>query len=126
MNVLKKGLSMNEQFKIGKLAELLKVEKFVIRFWEKEFAIRPQRTMGGQRFYEKEDFEQFKLIKELLYKKGFTIAGAKKVLNQRIKNTAIINESQTDKSSTSFPISEKLSAQIYTLQKQLIKLRDLL
>ncbi len=69
-----------KQFRIGDLADELKVKKFVIRFWEKEFDIQSDRSQGGQRFYTTEDLKKFLLIKDLLYAKGFTIAGAKKQL----------------------------------------------
>ena len=105
-----KRTSMKEQFRIGKLAQQLGVKRFVIRFWEKEFGIHSQRTSGGQRFYLQENFDQFKLIKQLLYEKGFTISGAKKILHQGVKKTAHIAENN----------------QILVLQKQLIKLRELL
>jgi DNA-binding transcriptional MerR regulator len=68
------------RFRIGDLAEELNVKKFVIRFWEKEFAIQSDRSEGGQRFYTTEDLRRFMRIKDLLYNKGFTIAGAKKQL----------------------------------------------
>lgn len=67
-------------FRIGELAEQLAVERFVIRFWEREFAIRARRSPGGQRFYDERDLKKFSTIKELLYERGFTIAGAKKHL----------------------------------------------
>jgi len=69
-----------KQFRIGDLAEELKVKKFVIRFWEKEFGIESDRSEGGQRFYTSDDLKTFLMIKDLLYNKGFTIAGAKKQL----------------------------------------------
>jgi DNA-binding transcriptional MerR regulator len=79
MNMSKK------QFRIGDLAEELKVKKFVIRFWEKEFGIQSDRSQGGQRFYTVEDLKTFMCIKDLLYKQGFTIAGAKKQLPEMLK-----------------------------------------
>ena len=60
--------------------KLWKIDKFVIRFWEKEFALNSGRSNGGQRFYEEKDFETFQQIKTLLYDQKFTIAGAKKQL----------------------------------------------
>lgn len=69
-----------QQFRIGTLAKELRLEKFVIRFWEKEFNIKSSRSIGGQRYYTAQDLEQFKKIKELLYGKKFTIAGAKEAL----------------------------------------------
>jgi len=68
------------QYRIGDLAVALNVEKFVIRFWEKELGIKSHRSKGGQRFYEEKDFKKFELIKNLLYQKKFTLAGAKKEL----------------------------------------------
>jgi DNA-binding transcriptional MerR regulator len=117
-----------QQFKIGKLAQELGIKRFVIRFWEKEFGIRSQRTSGGQRFYQYGDFEQFKLIKELLYEKGFTISGAKKILNQKIKKTVPIIEDIKfdDVKNKALTAHEPLSGKILALQKQLIKLRNLL
>ena len=78
-----------KQFRIGELAKQLCVEKFVIRFWEKEFNIKPQRSSGQQRFYTEKDLKKFTAIKELLYQRGYTIAGAKKQLNSPAKNTDI-------------------------------------
>ena len=68
------------QYRIGDVAKELKLKKFVLRFWEKELNLTPHRSVGGQRFYEEEDFETFKLIKSLLYDRKFTLAGAKKEL----------------------------------------------
>jgi DNA-binding transcriptional MerR regulator len=118
---------MKEQFRIGKLAQELGIKRFVIRFWEKEFGLHSSRSSGGQRFYDQKDFDHFKLIKELLYEKGFTIAGAKKVLNQRIKKTAHILDTTKKNFSEYTPnILDKFSIQLIELKKQLMKLRDLL
>lgn len=129
-----KRMSMKEQFKIGQLSQQLGVKRFVIRFWEKEFSIHSQRTSGGQRYYLQQDFDQFKLIKQLLYEKGFTIAGAKKILHQTIKKTAYIKQnnneviqlSSTQLPSTQLASIDKISHQMLALQKKLIKLRELL
>ena len=39
------------KFRIGELARQLSIEKFVVRFWEKEFNLESDRSEGGQRFY---------------------------------------------------------------------------
>lgn len=67
-------------FRIGELAYQLDVERFVVRFWERQFNIKPQRSEGGQRYYTDNDRARFALIKELLYNKGYTIAGAKQYI----------------------------------------------
>src|ERR1700742_2714692 len=84
------------KFRIGELAKLLDIERFVIRFWEKEFLFKATRSNGGQRFYEEKDLERFKQIKDLLYEKGFTISGARKQLkikgNPGTSNTIIASQ----------------------------------
>lgn len=69
-----------KKFRIGELAKELQVKKFVIRFWEKEFGLKSDRSQGGQRYYTQDDFKAFNTIKHLLYKQGYTIAGAKSQL----------------------------------------------
>lgn len=80
-----------KQFRIGTLSQELKLEKFVIRFWEKEFDIKSARSTGKQRYYTQQDIEQFKKIKQLLYEKKFTIAGAKEALNKQSHKHAVID-----------------------------------
>lgn len=67
-------------FKLSELAELLGVESHVLRFWEKEFHIRPMQTGPRKKLYRRKDLETFEKIKRLLYEDRFTIAGAKKRL----------------------------------------------
>ncbi|MCF7899848.1 MerR family transcriptional regulator [Candidatus Babeliales bacterium] len=74
------------QFRIGELAKELRVKKFVIRFWEKEFDLESDRSSGGQRFYTYNDLQTFSAIKDLLYNKKFTISGAKLQLKNIIDN----------------------------------------
>ena len=71
-----------QQFRIGELAKCLNVERFVIRFWEKQFDLKSDRSSGKQRYYDERDLNRFKKIKELLYQRGFTIAGAKQQLQK--------------------------------------------
>jgi len=84
------------QFRIGDLAKELKVKKFVIRFWEKEFDLKSDRSHGGQRFYSNEDLETFLLIKDLLYAQGFTIAGAKKQLAALLRGEVLPAQKVSD------------------------------
>ena len=67
-------------FRIGEAAELVEVEPHVLRYWETEFKLRPQRSDSGQRLYRRNDIEQFLRIKRLLHEDGFTIAGARKAI----------------------------------------------
>lgn len=67
-------------FRIGEAASLVGVEAHVLRYWESEFKMRPQRSSTGQRMYRRKDISQFMEIRKLLHEDGFTIAGARKAL----------------------------------------------
>ena len=70
-------------FRIGEVADLVGVEPHVLRYWEREFrSIRPTKSAKGQRVYSRKDVENLLRVKELLYRDGFTIAGAKKKLQR--------------------------------------------
>jgi DNA-binding transcriptional MerR regulator len=57
------------------------LQPYVLRYWETEFPqLSPNKSGGGQRLYNGRELEVILRIKELLYKEGFTIAGAKKKL----------------------------------------------
>jgi len=76
-------------FRIGEVCRLLKLEPYVLRFWESEFpTLSPTKGANGRRMYRKKDVEMVVTIKDLLYERGFTIAGARKVLSSRKDGTA--------------------------------------
>lgn len=73
-------------FKIGKVAQLARVEPYVLRYWETEFKnLRPKKNEKGQRLYQKKEVKLALEIKKLLHDEGYTIEGAKKVLKEEIK-----------------------------------------
>ena len=124
------------KFRIGELAEKLELERFVVRFWEKEFSIKTKRSQGSQRFYDENDLRKFEQIKRLLYEEGFTIVGAKKKLREKpsTKGESIIASHKTTmeepiktigKTSENEKI-EHLSQQIIDLKDKLRKLREML
>ena len=67
-------------FRIGEAAQIVGVEPHVLRYWESEFKMRPQRSSSGQRMYRRKDIARFLRVRKLLHDEGFTIAGARKVL----------------------------------------------
>jgi DNA-binding transcriptional MerR regulator len=78
-----------QYFKIGEVSEILDVEPYVLRYWESEFKIlKPTRTRARQRLYHKKDLELLMEIKHLLYDEKFTIAGAKKRLQEMKKQSS--------------------------------------
>lgn len=109
------------QYRIGELAKALNVEKFVVRFWEKELGIKSYRSKGGQRFYEEKDFKKFETIKNLLYDKKYTLAGAKKELDN-IKKTRNVIASQGAEKKSSCDCQHKLAL----LKQELLKMKQTL
>lgn len=84
-----------EFFSIGEVSRIVQVPAYVLRYWESEFRLlRPQRRSSGQRKFVRRDIESVFQIKDLLYTKKFTIAGAKKHLmgdKRRKEDTSQLN-----------------------------------
>ena len=74
----------NEYFiPINEVVKRLDVPAYTLRYWEKQFpgAIRPVTGAGNRRYYRGDTVEKIATIKSLLYDKGMTIAGVKKILH---------------------------------------------
>ncbi len=73
----------NEYFSsINEVSRRLDVPAHTLRYWEKQFpvAIRPTTGAGGRRYYRSDTVQRLIIIRELLYTRGLTIAGVKKLL----------------------------------------------
>ncbi|MBQ3785081.1 MAG: MerR family transcriptional regulator, partial [Alphaproteobacteria bacterium] len=68
---------------INEVVKRIGVPAYTLRYWEKQFpgAIRPVTGAGNRRYYRGDTVEKIAAIKSLLYDKGMTIAGVKKVLH---------------------------------------------
>jgi DNA-binding transcriptional MerR regulator len=77
--------SEEKLYKIGEVCKQADLQPYVLRYWETEFPqLSPNKSGGGQRLYTRRELDIILRIKELLYKEGFTIAGAKKRLEQEM------------------------------------------
>jgi DNA-binding transcriptional MerR regulator len=75
-------------FSIGEVAEMFDVNTSLIRFWEKEFdIIKPKKNKKGNRFFTKEDIENFHVIYHLVKERGMTLKGAKLKLKENKEDT---------------------------------------
>lgn len=73
----------NEYFlSINDVAKKLDLPAHTLRYWEKQFpvAVKPTTGAGGRRYYRAETVVALETIKKLLYSRGMTIAGVKKLL----------------------------------------------
>lgn len=72
-------------YKIGEACKILDIQPYVLRYWETEFPLlTPDKSSSGQRAYSEKEIVVIRRIKELLYDEGYTIAGAKKRLDQEL------------------------------------------
>src|ERR1700742_45313 len=69
---------------ISEVATELDMPQHVLRFWESRFAqVKPVKRAGGRRYYRPEDVDLLRGIRTLLYREGFTIKGAQKVMRDK-------------------------------------------
>ena len=103
-------------FRIGEISKILGVEPYVVRYWESEFStVKPIRTKSEQRLYRRKDLEELALIKSLLYRDKFTIAGAKKKLQELRKEGPAVSGGD-----------EECRKKLRSIKQELQTIRDLL
>jgi DNA-binding transcriptional MerR regulator len=69
--------------KSAEVCDMIKVQPYVLRSWEKEFPdLGTSRTAGGPRFYRPADVERVQRLKQLVFGEGLTIAGARRRLEE--------------------------------------------
>ena len=75
-------------YSISEVAEMLKVNASLIRFWEKEFLafIKPKKNRNGKRMFTASDIDNLKQILFLTKEKGYTLSGARNILLSNKKN----------------------------------------
>ena len=68
-------------FTIGEVSELCAVKPHVLRYWEQEFPqLTPVKRRGNRRYYQRGDVMMIRQIRSLLYEQGYTIGGARQML----------------------------------------------
>ena len=69
-------------FTIGEVSELCAVKPHVLRYWEQEFPqLKPVKRRGNRRYYQRQDVIMIREIRSLLYEQGYTIGGARQMLD---------------------------------------------
>jgi DNA-binding transcriptional MerR regulator len=95
-------------FTIGEVSELCGVKAHVLRYWEQEFTqLKPVKRSGNRRYYQHHEVMLIRRIRELLYGQGFTISGARNLLD---------NANQTESSAAS-PMTATLN--VVTLRREI-------
>ena len=83
-------------YKAGEVCELLQVQPYVLRSWEKEFpGIGVQgRSPDSPRLYRQSDLEHVQLIKQLVFVEGLTVAGARRKLEASLPPISVVSEAE--------------------------------
>jgi DNA-binding transcriptional MerR regulator len=68
-------------YSIGEVSEITSIEPHVLRYWETIFdELSPRKNRAGNRTYKEQDIAVILRLKDLIQKKKYSTAGARKVL----------------------------------------------
>jgi len=80
-------------YKAGEVCELVKVQLYVLRSWEKEFpGIGIQKSPESARLYRQSDLEHVQRIRQLVFDEGLTVAGARRRLAETMPAESAASE----------------------------------
>jgi DNA-binding transcriptional MerR regulator len=118
-------LSRKLYYTIGEVSELADVKPHVLRYWESEFAgLRPRKGRGGARRYRRRDIETVMQIRELLYERGYRIAGARQVLEEMRRGGEVEPAPSAGQLALAFERLDR-PEQLATIRRELTEIRDL-
>jgi DNA-binding transcriptional MerR regulator len=126
------ALDEKRLYKIGEVCKLADVQPYVLRYWETEFpSLTPNKSGGGQRLYTRGEIDIILRIKQLLYSEGFTIAGAKKKLENDLLEPAVppaeppSRTARRSRTKTA-PLDDQAAKALGTVKRELTALLELL
>lgn len=78
-------------FSISEVSEMTGVKAHVLRYWESEFPdLRPKKNRAGNRSYREKDIRMVMNIRDLLYKQGYTIQGARNQIQRQRREDPLV------------------------------------
>jgi len=122
-------------FKIGDAARICGVKTYVLRFWETQFPqLKPNKSGTGQRLYRRRDVELAVRIKQLVHEEGYTLAGARQVLDQAPRVSSALQPEAQSEPQSRLPLAvaehaqtpESVGAAIQLARAELRELAELL
>jgi DNA-binding transcriptional MerR regulator len=70
-------------YSIGEVSEITAIEPHVLRYWETIFEdLTPRKNKAGNRTYREDDLTFILQLKDLIQKKKYSTAGAKKIVEE--------------------------------------------
>lgn len=95
-------------YKAIEVCQITDTQPYVLRFWESEFPqLASEKNRSGQRVYRREDIDLILRIKQLLYQEEYTIAGARKALDEN-RETIVDPVPSKSRSRRAEPVEEPI------------------
>jgi len=92
-------MSEKSYYTISEISHKTQIPPHTLRYWESKFKLlRPLRLKSGQRRYTKRDIEILNNLKDLVFIKGYSLQGAKKLLFKKPVAKAKLTEIQNEDS----------------------------
>ena len=113
-------------YKAAEVCELLQLQPYVLRSWEKEFpgiGVRG-KSADGPRLYRQSDLEHVQRIKQLVFVEGLTVSGARRKLEASAPAIAVVSES--DAAEVLNALGADVKARIATVRDGLRELQSIL
>ena len=103
-------------YKAAEVCEVAQLQPFVLKSWEKEFPrIGVQKSAESQRLYRQSDLDQVLRIKDLVFREGLTLSGARR----RIEEAEPVPATATDDE-----VEEVLEALASEARTRIARVRD--
>jgi DNA-binding transcriptional MerR regulator len=84
-------------YKAAEVCEAAQLQPFVLRSWEKEFPrIGVQKSADSPRLYRQSDLDQVLRIKDLVFREGLTLSGAKHRLEAAAPPSATATDDEVE------------------------------
>ena len=98
-------------YTISEVSQLFDINASTIRFYEKEFNLKPTKNKKGNRLFTRKDIESLYKIVDLVKSKGYTLSGAKEQLKKFDK-------------STQEEVKQQVIERLLNIKAQLLKIKD--
>ncbi len=130
LNIELPPIPAKRYFTIGEVSELCGVKPHVLRYWEQEFTqLSPVKRRGNRRYYQHHEVLLIRRIRALLYDDGFTINGARNLLDAKGRLKSDKNkapEGEAGEALNNAPLSQDSSVDVQVLHNELAEISAIL
>jgi len=75
-------VTRGKRYLVTEVCRKLGIKPHILRYWEREFQIKPARNSADRRIYSDTQVERLQLIKHLVRTEKLTVAGARRQLTR--------------------------------------------